>query len=511
VKNIFLIILTSILSMTAFAAGDGEGFDFKVEIVSKSQLSSFKKSIDNSASHVGGSASLYGHHIDDFIRSFGGSMACTDVVATVSFRLSSLVYLTAPISEKDANDTVIKKVNISVEVEGDKAVQEKLDLFNTIADQQLEQEFGPFRESGFPEEEINQLKAHFRPQVLDAIAQTQGLTTYAQLENFVVALGEAGKASAKAELIALQKKKVKDRLKFAEVQTGIRSLFAASGKCLAGGKIFVYGKFGKFDIDASAGAQDSSGASELDNLRPQRSTVQAAQGAMSTISANVGMLYKVNDEIVLRTDIYLFHDRRPVTSFQNYLTQILSMTDEEYSDHKKIWKINSGLSRLLLKTRTADMYISLGSFDGDASIGVGFVLRITALNQFEIFKDTDTALHLDYVTSDRGYVENAYSVFMKHKKNIKGQPITLYVGYENSEQSTLHSTNIEAADYRDYIIGVNGEIWSGSLFFKALQATFDAYLEGASREVNNSKHDFDFEKPKEGLGYSFGLRFQWVW
>lgn len=224
----------------------------------------------------------------------------------------------------------------------------------------------------------------------------------------------------------------------------------------------LFVRAGKYKMEKATG-QDANGYTELERRRLSRSPVQGMTTAGPTTGVTLGSIYRREDYTV-QAELAIFHDRMPFLNTNDYIGDVVLLSEEDFDRHRDLGDINSGRIRVNVKSRLVDIYITAGEYDGKTAYATGAVIRLT-----EKF-----SLHTDYAKSNRPYTaEQGISVFVSYDTRVFNKNLSLYVGQEDLDNNPIPGSD-QREDVQNRIGGAQLVVWQGKFYGMVGRFTLNA-------------------------------------
>ncbi len=288
----------------------------------------------------------------------------------------------------------------------------------------------------------NQALAPFR----DALIQDARLSQHALFDQI-----EGAYAQINAQEVGA-KNEVSSRVDELVTETIVQEIAVELGYVLEaeynGGRVALFARAGKFNVSGGL----STGATKQTSLEKntaQNILAQRAMGTSGTAAVNLTKIFKAENYSV-QTDIYIFHDRIPWVSAQQYITSVLAMEQTEWEQHDDLSDLDSAMIRLLFENDKINLYVSVGSYDGEEAYAVGGMLKISNRDR----------IYVDYFAGDRENVaEKGYSSYFTHdfgKLKYLGENVTGFTGAEAYEKAYMPNLfGVKKIDYEQFGLGLS--------------------------------------------------------
>lgn len=434
----FTLFVSSCFASSVFANVSDDAFKFTVTQVgvhTEGQVN--REGMDVNGSHIRfgfGNAS-----VSNTLDSFRKQEMVPDFVFECTFRFSVAPFLV----KQRAEDKVIDRLHEKVALYKEQTFMQMQPLVVSKVDATLKSTPG-FASLGAPVQEQIRNKA---------------------IQSGMVALQQ--EIDKQANPIQAQKEiDLRHRIDVIKEETMYQEFAFGFSKVVGEGRAIVYVKGGKYLIDTATN-HDINNETDLDRLRPVNSAV--LNQVASTLAVGAGSIIRVDESTTLQTDVYVFHDRLPFLSGEDFVANTASMSDSDFERHQKWAKIDSALFRVLISKefrekfiRRLDVYASAGSFDKNFGGQAGVVWRIDEKNEIRI----DTS-HND---SSLKRTKEAYDVFYTH--DILPQ-LKAYTGYENLKGICRANISSQCGNESNVIVGMWWEIFkhTGELFSMSVRSS----------------------------------------
>lgn len=230
--------------------------------------------------------------------------------------------------------------------------------------------------------------------------------------------------------------KINSRLGDIEDDLAIQNVVLRFSGILGGsGNSLVFLRAGKMTLESSA-RMNYAQQTALGEYRTQKSRTQYATGATGSLGAHIGYVQKLNDETSVQADVYVFHNKMPYITYQNYLANYAVMDDDEYENQMHDDKINSELIRILFNSKYIDTFYATGDYDGREAQAMGLVFKIP---------QTGTKLTLDSYEGERIVLKQGRILGISQKIPLpfldESWSLVAYGGQESLEGSMQRINN----------------------------------------------------------------------
>lgn len=284
------------------------------------------------------------------------------------------------------------------------------------------------------------------------------------------------------------KKTLDQRVDQIQLDTTFQEVAFVIGRDILNGRALVFAHGGKITPDIG-GRNNQRGFNQLDSVRPQNTYTTGGMGAAATGGVQFGTNFIMAKGKKLQIDIASFHDRPNFYSGSSYVSNVATMTEQEYEQYKDWYVINSVVGRMLFYSDTLEVYGAFGSYNGKQQGQVGIDLKL----------NEDLSIHAAFTKGERKNLKQGLSTFVVYRPL---QRIKLYTGLEflNGLQDPIHSARINGSVDRSYsatgaqlVILDKETLFNGTL--KDVNVTFSAEFQKtitAEGYVENSLPDNDF-------------------
>lgn len=230
---------------------------------------------------------------------------------------------------------------------------------------------------------------------------------------------------------AMAKTDISSRLDKLVTETSIQEVAIEIGYIFEGqylgGQISLFAKIGKFKVHSGFETGDTD-QTNLEEVTPQNVLAQRGMGTSGTTSINLTKIFRAQSYTV-QGDVYVFHNRIPWLSAEQYVTSILNMSQEDWEKHDNLSDLDSTMMRLLVESKSVNVYFAAGSYDGESSHGEGILFKITQ-------KDD---LYFDYYSGNRENVaKKGSAVYYVHRFDrlpILGSKVSSFIGTEKYKEA----------------------------------------------------------------------------
>lgn len=136
--------------------------------------------------------------------------------------------------------------------------------------------------------------------------------------------------------------------------------------------LLIQFKVGKFrpELGPRFVNDDLVSETELATMVPNR--VQRQITSASGAAAKMGFFYALGPQHYIELSVHVYKGRLPYVDAVNYLTQLLSLPEQDYKAHRRWWEVDSVAQTLRLVERESyEAYVTLANVDGDAAAAAG--------------------------------------------------------------------------------------------------------------------------------------------
>lgn len=241
-------------------------------------------------------------------------------------------------------------------------------------------------------------------------------------------------------------------------------------------KAVLFLKAGKYQQDIATGMNDDH-LTEIESRRLGRSRTQRMSSAGPTTGVTAGGVYRA-DDFTVQAEIAIFHDRLAFINANEYIEQIVTLSDEDFENHRDLNDFNSQRIRINVRTNKVDFYITGGDFDGASAYSTGAVIRITPKLQ----------AHVDYSKSDRSYTaEQGVSVYLSYDTKIFNKSVAIYAGQERLKNAPSASSSVRE-DETESVAGARITLLQGRIYRK-IYGRLSIGVEGYRKERGSDKEN----------------------
>ncbi len=183
---------------------------------------------------------------------------------------------------------------------------------------------------------------------------------------------------------------------------------------------------------------NANGFTSTDYFTAQKNIVQGAGGTASTGSIHLGQSNKENTQ---KVDLWIFANRSPFYSTEQYVSTRLQQDDETYNQERQWWELNSAVLGLSNKiSEEVEVHYYFGSYDGAPALGVGSEINVTET----------ILLALDLHHGKRDELKEGLSCTIKQEV---GNGFYCYGRYDSFDEKYDYVKNTKL-DYEQLSIGV---------------------------------------------------------
>jgi hypothetical protein len=302
-----------------------------------------------------------------------------------------------------------------------------------------------------------------------------------------------------AEAREAARQEIKRRLNDLQLETSIQEVAIRVGRKVSKNTV-VYFQIGKTSIDGAFIADDDR-RTFIENLKPNSDLTTRLLSPSSTFAVGGGFVKVYHRENkkswALRGDLAAYHYRLPFVNGNQFISDFLNLSDQDYRDHKDLFNLNTGFGRLLFDFGRFAYFVS-GSVGEHNSFGTGFDWQFTSSNH----------LIVSFYSGNHKMARQSFSIYMTHDFT---QKFTAYCGYNKA----LKMQGGERSDWGQYHRGelvLGGRYHMGHMPVPgnfANEPKLDLFLEGyiANNKSLAASRSEDFKNSENGV--RAGLSLDW--
>ncbi len=273
---------------------------------------------------------------------------------------------------------------------------------------------------------------------------------------------------------AIKSNEIKKRIDQIQLETSIQELALNYATTVGNGNTILFFKAGKFGVNGGA-STDNQNQTLLESYRPGNSAVQRANSTQGTGAFDLGIIYQKAGYSV-RVDAYFYHYRLPFINADDYIANIVMIDKDIYEQHKRWFKIDSAMLRVLISGSQGEIYLTVADTQGDnLAVGAGAIYKLTK----------DDLIQVDVSYGNKQFMKAGASLFFVHNVNNR---FVIYGGveYEKDRFIPLFSmaTNNKATTTAT-VAGLSYLIVDNKNFNIRLSTEYKKYLQSSEANLNN--------------------------
>lgn len=199
----------------------------------------------------------------------------------------------------------------------------------------------------------------------------------------------------------------------------------------------------------------------------------------------------------IRGELAAFHYRIPYLNGNQFISDFLHLSDEDYAQNKDLWNLDSAFGRLLFDFDRFTFFVS-GSTGRRSTIGAGFDWKLTNRNH----------LQFSFYQGQHNIAQQSFSLYLTHEFS---QAFNSFVGYTHVDgMNGGEHAEWGAYDRDEFVLGLRYRMEFYPVL-KNLVAHKDASIFVEVYHDKNSSRSGttgDFKKEVQGLRVGWSIEFE---